>query len=243
MAVMLLDPLVALREAPGAAVLPSARRRAHADSGGPPAEGPGDGGGGDDSWQPGGSADDDGERTSRAYFGLALALTGVTTLFCVLLAAFALLRSRAGSWRTEGAAEALGGLWLSSGILALSSLVLWAGQSALRRGHPRRLGRRAGWSTALGLAFLGAQVLSWRRLAAAELLPASGGYGTVFYALTAAHALHVVVGVGLLARLTLTAFRRPPPRLLSTTTTIAALYWHFLGLLWAVLFSLLVFVR
>jgi heme/copper-type cytochrome/quinol oxidase subunit 3 len=53
------------------------------------------------------------------------------------------------------------------------------------------------------------------------------------------HALHVAVGVALLAWLWVRELRHAAPHGLSS----CAAYWHFMGVLWAVLFVVLYFVR
>lgn len=224
-----------------------------ADPPAPPRDGDGgsgDDGRGDEPPAPGDGAASEGsedeERETRAVFALGLALAGVTTLFCVLLATWALLRSRSDGWPPPGAPEPPDALWLSNALLFASSLALLRGQRVVRhteagRPLPREYRGWAALSACLGLAFLAAQVHLWRQLGADGLHPSTGGYGTIFYGLTATHALHVVVGLLLLTRLTCLSLTRHVR--IRVSTRVAATYWHFLGLLWAVLFVLLYYVR
>ena len=217
--------------------MPPARRRG----------GPGDGSG-DDSGGGGGGGDGGGhsderpeERAAaqRSLFALGLALIGVSTLFSVLVATWVYLRVHSAAWPPDDVPETGAALWTSSALLLASSLALAVGQHALRTDARRRLSGAALVSTLFGAGFLAAQLQLWARLADAGFVPASNGYGTIFYGLTAAHALHVLVGLGLLLRVALRALRPCRPLALRTTTRVAAIYWHFLGILWLVLFALL----
>lgn len=236
----------------GVAVLDPPKERARRRAQKPPAPpdaggGSGDGGGdGEGGAQPSREEPDDPfahEDPTRAVFALGLVLAGVSTLFCVLLAAWVLMRSRSEGWPPPGAPAPPDSLWISSGLLLASSLALWRGQRSLRNERRRACARDAAISALLGVAFLVAQVLLWRGLATRGLVPSSNGYGTIFYSLTAVHSLHVVVGVLLLVRLALRARARVPAGALAISATVAAIYWHFLGILWLVLFVLLYFVR
>jgi heme/copper-type cytochrome/quinol oxidase subunit 3 len=95
----------------------------------------------------------------------------------------------------------------------------------------------------LGVLFLVAQALLWRRLAVAGWIPERGPTVMLFWALTGLHALHVLVGLATLVRVLrrreLTSRQALPQRLLP----LGATYWHFLGVLWAVLFLVLFYGR
>jgi cytochrome c oxidase subunit 3 len=219
-------------------VAPRGRRRKH---GGPPSvppegsDGGGGGGDGDGSWRAGG-ADEVGP------FALALALAGIATLFLVLIAVWLFLRRPAPDWRAASTTGALDALWLSTACLAASSAAV---ELAARRARAGSAVRRAtlrwlGASLVLGLAFLAAQVWLWIDLWHAGLVPSASGYAAVFFALTSLHALHVGGGLGFLGALTL-RLSRGAARVASVR--LGALYWHFMGALWVVLFGLLYFVR
>lgn len=134
-----------------------------------------------------------------------------------------------------------GVLWLSSGLLVISSLTMEAGRRALRK---RSEGRFRIWmmvTLALGLAFLGAQLLAWRALQEAGLYVGSNfrsGYAYIFTALHGAHLLGGLWGMAYILKRRLenwTVLRR------RIAVDITAIYWHFLDILWLYLW-LLVFI-
>ena len=173
--------------------------------------------------------------------GLGLALSGILTLFLVLIAVWLLLRRPAKDWSAGGPSAALHILWASTALLLASSATV---ERAARRERGDAAGRTRRWlgvSLLLGALFLGAQVALWTVLWNAGLVPSSSGYAAVFFALTGLHALHVLGGLVFFAGLYLALNpKRKGPR---PSVRMGALYWHFMGGVWLVLFTLLYFVR
>jgi cytochrome c oxidase subunit I+III len=123
-------------------------------------------------------------------------------------------------------------------ILLLSSAVLWWAE---RRVKSEEIGKaRAGVliTVALGITFLVLQLFEYRDHLK-TLAPQSNAYGSIFYALTGVHGLHVLLGtlmlgfVGVLPRLEPTD--RPPRR----PVEVVARYWHFVDLIWVLIVGIL----
>ena len=172
-------------------------------------------------------------------WALGLLLVGISILFLVLLAVWLLMRRTSPEWMRPGDPRPPHALWLSTAVLVGSSLVLHL--STRRRGVESA--RLLGLSLALGLGFLVVQGFLWRDLHEAGLLPGSSGYAAVFYALTGVHALHVLVGVGVLVWLVLAARRADDGGPPAAALRLGSIYWHFMGAVWLLLFVLLYFVR
>ena len=211
------------------AVLTPPRRRRGSE--GPPRRPPGDGDGGGGDGNDHGSAPD-ATPGGPGLLALALVVIGVTTLFLVLVAVALLLRRPAPDWHAATIELPLARLAASSLALFASSLAL---EHAARR--PRTARRALALGLGAGLVFLGLQSGLWLALFARGAVPAAGGYLAVLYLLTGLHALHVLGGLGYSLRLALRA--RPAP----ASLRVSALYWHFMGLIWAVVLALLLFGR
>jgi cytochrome c oxidase subunit III len=88
----------------------------------------------------------------------------------------------------------------------------------------------------LGLLFVAGQYAAWRELRAEGLYLATNPSSSFFYLLTAAHALHVLGGLGgliyVIRKLNKSVLRR-------NQLVAAARYWHFMGVLWVYLLLLL----
>ena len=72
--------------------------------------------------------------------------------------------------------------------------------------------------------------------AAAEL------FFSLYFAMTGMHALHMIIGLGLLATLIVKSARGRFSRSYYTPVEIVALYWHFVDIVWIFLFPLLYLV-
>jgi cytochrome c oxidase subunit 3 len=198
--------------------------------------GPGDEGPFDRGWGGGGGdgGDDEARRLTLYRMGLALALISITSLFIAVTMIY-YTRSRIPFyWEPISAPHAL---WLSTGILMLSSLmIVWA---------RRALGRRAWFvyrrrlllTSFLGLAFIAAQLLALTELLKQGFYLRSNPHASVFYVFTGLHAAHLIVGMMLLNYL---LFRRGfTYRRHVALSGLVAIYWHFMGVIWLALFAIL----
>lgn len=170
-----------------------------------------------------------------ARLGVHLALGAIAALFFVFLVALIVLRSTSPAWPPAGA-RMPAGLWLSTGLLLASSLVLQrATCPASDAPSPVSLSARLALAALLGSAFLGAQAWIWLGLEHAGRGPDGDLYLALFYAATLVHALHVLGGVVLLLRLVLRAQRSQAS---AEAVGLAALYWHFMGVVWLFVFAI-----
>ncbi|HXF81188.1 MAG TPA: cytochrome c oxidase subunit 3, partial [bacterium] len=114
-----------------------------------------------------------------------------------------------------------------------SAAVEWA----RRTGGPARIGRlRRGFAAGLilGLAFLGLQWTAWRQLAAMGIFLASNPHSSYFYLLTGLHGLHIAGGLAALA-----SVAGRPGQGAAAAADPAAVFWHFLTVLWLYLLAIL----
>jgi cytochrome c oxidase subunit 3 len=88
-------------------------------------------------------------------------------------------------------------------------------------------------------AFLIGQLLAWQQLNAGGYYLASNPASTFFYLLTAVHGLHLLGGLIALGRTALRVRGGVDPDRLRLSLELCAMYWHFLLLVWLVLFALL----
>lgn len=173
--------------------------------------------------------------------GLGAFLVVAGSLFSLLVSAYS-MRMGMADWQSLPMPTVL---WFSTGLLILSSVSLQTAVVAARRGEQD--GIRSGLLAAsvASLAFLGGQLLAWRELAASGRFTAADPATAFFYLLTAIHGLHVLGGLVALCRTTIKAFvlsaARTPRALgeLTLSVKLCAVYWHFLLVVWLVLFSLL----
>ena len=171
--------------------------------------------------------------TMRTGLGIFFAVAG--SLFALSITAY-FMRMNGADW-TPLPKPSL--LWLNTDILFASSVALYWAQRGVRRSdlHQVRLGLLAGGLTAL--IFVAGQALAWRQLNAAGYGLASNPANTFFYLLTGMHGLHLLGGLVALARTGAAAWRPPTTQDLRLNVDLCAMYWHFLLLVWLLLFGVL----
>ena len=176
------------------------------------------------------------QRATTSFVGMAIFLGAWSVTFAALFFAYADMRMAAATWPDAPVRAPLGLPALNTVIIMASSVTLMLGLRAIRAAHPRAFVSWLGVTILLGISFLALQVDVWTHLVHAGLRWDSGRYGSVFYSLTVFHALHVLVGlVGLLILV--------PGALLGrysvaqhTPVRNWALFWHFVDVIWLIMF-------
>jgi cytochrome c oxidase subunit 3 len=171
-----------------------------------------------------------------ATLGLRLLLAAITVLFSLLVVAYH-DRMMMGDWRTLPDPWLL---WPNTVMLIVSSIGLqWASLSARRReirGVRRGL-LAAGISAFL---FLVGQLLAWQQLVELGYFAATNPANAFFYLLTALHGLHLLGGLVAWSWTSDRVWRRDAEvDRLRLSVDLCAVYWHFLLVVWLVLFALL----
>jgi len=159
-------------------------------------------------------------------------------LFTASIIGYLVVRLRATEWPPTGSPGLPGGLWASTAILAIQSVLLVLATRTTGTGNSGQLSRQLAASAALGVAFLAAQVGNWMGMAAGAVIPRQSLFVFAFYVLTFLHALHVLGGI---VPLVLTALRARGGRYTDDPEPIAlvASYWHFLAATWVAIFIVL----
>jgi heme/copper-type cytochrome/quinol oxidase subunit 3 len=163
----------------------------------------------------------------RNLVGIALFIGSESLFFLSVVIAFVVFRE-------QGLATAKA--QLDVGRTGLFSVLLFASSGTMGLATARRSGRWLALTALLGAAFLAGQGLEYARLLGAGLRPGSEMFGTTFFTLTGLHALHVLVGLVLLATLFAVSAARPQ-RVGHAAWEGIAMYWHFVDAVWVVVFS------
>jgi len=169
--------------------------------------------------------------------GLRVFLAVVTVLFSLLVVAYA-ERMGVADWRPLPEPWLL---WLNTAILIASSVGLQRAAASARRGEVD--GVRVGLVVGGGLAFafLIGQLVVWRQLVDLGYFAATNPANAFFYLLTALHGLHLLGGLVAWSRTSEKVRRGVEPDKVRLSVELCAVYWHFLLLVWLILFALLLF--
>ena len=172
----------------------------------------------------------------KAKFGLRVLMAVITVLFTLLVTAYSERMEFGGDWRPLPEPWLL---WLNTAALVLSSAGLqWASVSAKRgRMDGVRKGLLAGGACAF--AFLAGQLLAYRELVDLGYFVSSNPANSFFYLITALHGLHLLGGLVAWGRTADKVRRGVEVAKVRMSVELCATYWHFLLLVWLVLFTLL----
>src|SRR3990172_1980709 len=131
---------------------------------------------------------------------------------------------------------------VSSFILVASSLTMvMAHNAALDKDYPRMRLWLTGHAT-LGLAFVGGQVFEFTAFYREGLSITTNLFGTTFYTLTGFHGVHVTVGILMLLSLVGMSTAQRLPADASFPVEMVGLYWHFVDIVWIVIFTVVYLV-
>lgn len=138
--------------------------------------------------------------------------------------------------------EAPNALWISTFFILASSLTLWLGTRAIRRGDRSRLFFLATLTLFFGVLFLFSQGVAWAELFRAEVFTAKNPFRDLFYVITAVHGAHVLFGVGWLGVVVFKSYKGSYTKDRHLGVELFDMYWHFMGIVWVVFFAILMFL-
>ena len=124
------------------------------------------------------------------------------------------------------------------GILLLSSVVLYWGEQQVKRQNDGTGRILLAATIVIGIAFLILQFFEYREHLK-SLTPWTDTYGSIFYTITSFHAFHLIVGLLVLTYVLILPRIEPAERPPHRPYHNAALYWHFVDLVWVFIVAIL----
>ena len=133
---------------------------------------------------------------------------------------------------------------VSSFVLLMSSLTMVLALAAIQRGDHRGLRIWLLATAFLGMSFIGGQIYEFTTFVEEGLKLSTSTFGSSFFVLTGFHGAHVTVGiVMLLATAGMSwAGRLDPPAEGARKVELVGLYWHFVDIVWIVIFTVIYLV-
>src|SRR4051812_44164572 len=126
---------------------------------------------------------------------------------------------------------------VSSFVLLMSSLTMVLALSAIQRGDGRRLRIWLLATAALGATFIGGQIYEFTSFIREGLTIKTNLFGSSFFVLTGFHGVHVTIGILMLLSLARMSASGKLHQGKSEVVEIAGLYWHFVDVVWIVIFT------
>ena len=132
---------------------------------------------------------------------------------------------------------------VSSFVLLMSSLTMVLALSALQRGD---IARNRIWllvTAMLGATFVGGQVYEFTTFYHEGLGYTTNLFGSAFYTMTGFHGIHVTVGIVMLMSLVIKSLRGNLTKENAETVEIVGLYWHFVDIVWILIFTVVYLIE
>jgi cytochrome c oxidase subunit 3 len=179
-----------------------------------------------------------------ARIGLWIFLAVVTSLFGLFISAY-FMRMGHG----HGADHSMSDwssitkppiLWLNTVLLIAGSIAMQAARRAVTWAQPSRAKFALTAGGLLTIVFLIGQLIAWQQLSSSGYFVTRNPAAAFFYVLTAVHGLHLVGGLVVWGK-TLIRQSKADIELIDVRLSVelCTVYWHYLLLIWLVLFALL----
>ncbi len=179
---------------------------------------------------------------SWGKLGMWVFLAGDAMSFGALLAGYGALRAGSADWPVPADVLGIGLTAVMTFLLICSSVTMVLALAGIQRGDMAALQKFLALTILFGLVFLGCQAYEWTHLIERGLGVAGNPFGaalfgTTFFCITGFHGAHVTGGVIYLSTYLIRALmgRLDPSH--ANQIEIAALYWHFVDLVWILVFT------
>jgi cytochrome c oxidase subunit 3 len=179
---------------------------------------------------------------SWGKLGMWIFLVGDAVGFGVLLAGYGVMRATSADWPSPYERLGINLTAAMTFLLICSSVTMVKALEWLSRGDRVRAIRFLLFTAIGGAIFVGLQAYEWSHLIHRGL-HINGNpwgaslFGTSFFIVTGFHGLHVTGGVIYLLSMVRWVLNRPDPRDSYNGVEIVGLYWHFVDLIWIMVFT------
>ena len=177
----------------------------------------------------------------RLYFGVATVMfLLIAVMFVMRMNGHGLSAGQQPDWKPMFWPPLL---WFNTGVLILNSAAWEWARAGADRGRLENL--RSGLLAAgvLALVFLAGQLTVWRQLEDAGCGLTATTMSAFFFLITALHGLHLLGGLAVWGRTTVKVLAGGEAAQARQSVDLCAIYWHFLLLVWLVMFGLLLVNR
>ena len=173
----------------------------------------------------------------KPKLGLRIFLAVATVVFSLTVVTYA-DRMLASDWRALPEPLVL---WLNTALLIMSSIAFQRARNSADRG--RMDGVKSGMLLAGGFAFafLVGQFIAWRQLVGLGYFAATNPANAFYFLVTALHAVHLLGGLVAWFRTSAKLRRGDALDKVRLSVELCTVYWHFLLIIWLLLFALLLF--
>ena len=130
-------------------------------------------------------------------------------------------------------------LWLNTGLLVISSVLFQWARNIANAGNKKNLMTAFVGGGVFALLFIAGQMLTWDNLQSAGYFMASNPANSFFYLLTGLHIVHLLGGLWVWSKSSIRLLSGSKPEDVRLSIELCTLYWHFLLIVWLVMFAVL----
>jgi cytochrome c oxidase subunit 3/cytochrome o ubiquinol oxidase subunit 3 len=175
---------------------------------------------------------------SNAKLAMWVYLGSDCLLFGTLISTYLLLRHRSINGPLPHDVFDIPFTSVSSFVLLMSSLTMALAVASITRGDVDRNRVWLATTAMLGAVFIGGQVYEFTTFYREGLGYTTNIFGSAFFTLTGFHGVHVSVGIMFLMSLFVMSLRGKLDRSKAETVEIFGLYWHFVDIVWILIFTI-----
>ena len=180
--------------------------------------------------EPEGAFDSPNEKVALSIF-----LVVATVVFSLFTVGY-VLRMELPDWRPLSEPAQL---WFNTALLVISSILFqWARN--ITKGDGEKNVRIAFYGAGVfAILFIVGQLITWNSLQSAGYFIVSNPANAFYYLMTGLHAIHLLGGLWVWSKSLIRLLSGGEPKDIKLSIELCTLYWHFLLIVWLVLFALL----
>lgn len=130
-------------------------------------------------------------------------------------------------------------LWVNTGLLIISSVLFQWARSTANAGKQKNLMTAFIGGGVFALLFIAGQMLIWGDLQDSGFYVASNPANSFYYLLTGLHIAHLLGGLWVWSKSSIRLMSGSKPEDVRLSIELCTLYWHFLLIVWLVIFAVL----
>jgi len=180
---------------------------------------------------------------SNQKLGIWVLLGSEAVFFSALIVTYLVFHGRGTSGPKAHEVLDVGLTAVNTFVLICSSLTMVTALSAIERGSVAGLRNWLAATALLGLAFLSGQAIEFTKLFGLGASLGSNLFGATFFTLTGFHGAHVFVGVIWISFVMARVLRGGMTQQKHEAVELVGLYWHFVDLVWIIIFTVVYLIQ
>ena len=130
-------------------------------------------------------------------------------------------------------------LWFNTALLVISSILFQWARNITKRDGEKNVRIAFYGAGVFAILFIAGQLITWNSLQSAGYFIVSNPANAFYYLMTGLHAIHLLGGLWVWSKSLIRLLSGGEPKDIKLSIELCTLYWHFLLIVWLVLFALL----